>query len=103
MAELPINLLDAIVIVVLLLSGFFAFLRGLTKEVFSIIAWVGAVVAVWQGYTPLQPYFRQYIENTTFADIATALSIFLISLVVLTLVSHSFSQQVKQSTFVNKD
>ena len=96
-ADLPINLLDAIVIVVLLVSGIFAFMRGLTKEVLSIFAWVGAAVAVLQGYLPLQPYVRTYIEPNWVADIATAGGIFLLSLIVLTLIGHSISKQVQAS------
>ncbi|MYF08520.1 MAG: hypothetical protein F4233_11670, partial [Rhodospirillaceae bacterium] len=41
------TLLDFIVIAVLLLSAILAFIRGFTREMFSLLGWVGAAAAAW--------------------------------------------------------
>ncbi|MEQ9608473.1 MAG: CvpA family protein, partial [Kiloniellaceae bacterium] len=42
MDSLPINLADLIVIIVLVVSGIFAFVRGFVHEVLAVASWVGA-------------------------------------------------------------
>jgi membrane protein required for colicin V production len=97
MADLPINLLDAIVIFILLASGLFAFFRGLTREIMAVLAWLGAIVATLQGFPYVAVYAHQLIETSWLADISAAVGLFVASLIVLTLISHSLSQRVQQS------
>lgn len=55
MDSLPINITDLAVITVLVLSGLLALLRGFVAEVFSIVAWVGALAVGVYGYKPATP------------------------------------------------
>lgn len=52
MSSLPVNIVDLIVIVVLLLSALLALFRGFVKEVLSIVGWVAAL-AVTYFFFPL--------------------------------------------------
>lgn len=55
MDSLPINITDLAIIVVLILSGLLALLRGFVAEVLSIVAWVGALAVGVYGYRPAAP------------------------------------------------
>lgn len=95
--DLPINLFDAGVIVVLLGSAIFAYARGFVHEVFSIVGWIGAIAATFYGFPFAQPYARQLIETEILADLTSGTLIFLFALVVLSTMSRSVSSKVKDS------
>ena len=42
MENLPVNAVDVLVVLVLVISALIAFLRGFAHELLSIISWVGA-------------------------------------------------------------
>jgi len=95
--DLPINLFDAGVIVVLLGSAIFAYARGFVHEVFSIVGWIGAIAATFYGFPFAQPYARQLIETEILADLTSGTLIFLFALVVLSTMTRSISSKVKDS------
>ncbi len=68
---MPITLLDIVLIVIMMVSGLLAMVRGFMREVLSIIAWVLAAVATLYSYAKLLPYAKQYFNNDVFATIAT--------------------------------
>ena len=80
--SLPINLFDAIVLGVVLLSALVALLRGFVKEVLSLAAWAGAVLVTLWGFALARPYFRTFIDNQLLADAATLVALFIVSLIV---------------------
>jgi membrane protein required for colicin V production len=88
---------DLIIIAILALSALLAFMRGFVREVLSIGAWVGAALATIYGFPILQPYARKYIEVALFADIAAGVAIFVLALIVLTVLSHALSRNVRSS------
>ena len=94
---LPINIFDAGVILIVLVSALFAYARGFVREVLSIGGWVGAIFATIHGFAYLKPYTREFIESELFADLSTGVLIFVVSLIVLTYISHSISRKVQDS------
>jgi membrane protein required for colicin V production len=88
---------DLIIIAILALSALLAFMRGFVREVLSIGAWVGAALATIYGFPIAQPYARKYIEVALFADIAAGVAIFVVALIVLTILSHALSRNVRDS------
>ena len=52
---MPITLLDIVLIVVMLISGLLAMVRGFMREILSIIAWVLAAGATLYAYAKLLP------------------------------------------------
>ena len=98
MANLPFTALDIAIVAVLLISGLLAFIRGFVQEALSVGAWVGAIVAAVFGFPYARPYARQLIPHELLADAAAGIAIFVVSLVVLSLLTRTMSSRIKDST-----
>ncbi len=94
---MPVSWLDIILIVIMLISGFLAMVRGFTREVLSVFSWaVAAVAALYltpKYYTVLQPY----IDKPSIAQIVFAAAVFVISLIVVSLITFRISDKVLDS------
>jgi membrane protein required for colicin V production len=97
MANLPFTFVDIAIVVVLLVSGLLAFIRGFVQEVLAVGAWVGAIVIAVLGFPYAQPYARDLIPHELAADAAAGAAIFVVALVVLSLLTRSLSKRVKDS------
>lgn len=97
MSSLPVNIVDLIVIVVLLLSALLALFRGIVKEVLSILGWVAALAATYFFFPYARDIARSYIESRLFADIAAGTALFLPTLILCSLLTHWISEQVRAS------
>lgn len=97
MDNLPINAVDIAVGLVLLISAVLAYARGFVHEVLAVGGWVGAFFATVKGYPYAQPYARDMIPSELLADFAAGVTIFVVSLVILTLVTRAISARVKES------
>jgi membrane protein required for colicin V production len=98
MSDLPVNVLDGIIIIVLLLSALFAFSRGFVKEVLAIGGWVGAFFAALFLFDPVNPYIAMYLPKGVIADAATFVGLFVASLVVFSILSHQIASKVQDSS-----
>jgi membrane protein required for colicin V production len=98
-AELPpvINWLDICIFAVMLASAVFAYFRGLTQEVLSIVGWVGAIFATIYGFPLVQPYARQFIDYAIVADFAAGIVLFVVSLAILSLFTRMISKRIRES------
>lgn len=97
MDNLPINITDLALIALLLISGLLAFSRGFVREVLSILAWVVSFVVALQFYPQLSPYVQRYIESQQIADAIAMGAIFIVSLVILWVISSAISRRVQNS------
>ena len=91
------NYLDIIVLAVIALSALFAFARGFVKEALSIGAWAGAGLIALYGLPHARPFAKQFIANPTLADVAAGAVLFIVSLIVLSLVTSVIARRVKAS------
>ena len=98
MTELPVNVLDGIIVIVLLLSALFACTRGFVKEVLAIGGWIGAFFSALYLYEPVKPYVAMYLPKGVVADAATFVGLFSASLVVFSILSHQISSRVRESS-----
>jgi len=98
MDSLPINLADLIVIIVLVISGIFAFVRGFVHEVFAIGSWIAAAFVTLYAFPHAQPLVEQYIPTEFFASLVTGVVIFLVSLVVFSMLTRLLSNRVQESS-----
>ena len=64
---MPITLLDGILVGFTLVSAMLAMVRGLSREVLSVISWVLAAAAAFFFYKPVLPYVQPYIDNEKIA------------------------------------
>ena len=94
---MTMTLFDIILIVIMLISGGVALIRGFTREVLSILAWVCAAVAAYFGYPAYKSVVRNYIQPDYLADIVLIGGIFLIVLVVLSLLITRLSNWIAAS------
>lgn len=94
---LPITIIDIIVLVVVVLSGGLAAVRGFVREFLSILSWAGAALIAIYGYPYAQPYAAQLTDIKLFADAGTAITLFVISLAILSIISGMLSGRVKDS------
>jgi membrane protein required for colicin V production len=94
---MPITLLDIVLIVVMLVSGLLAMVRGFMREVLSITAWVLAAVATLYSYAKLLPFAKQYFNNDIVATAAVVGGVFLLTLLVVSVLTIRISDMVLDS------
>ena len=94
---MPITLLDIVLILVMLVSGLLAMVRGFMREVLSITAWILAAVATLYSYGKLLPYAKQYFNSDIVAAVAVVGSVFLLTLLVVSVFTIRVSDMVLDS------
>jgi membrane protein required for colicin V production len=94
---MPVTILDLVVVGVVLISALLAAVRGLTREVLAIASWVAAAAVAWVFHPQLLPLAKQYIPNETIALIASIAALFLVTLIVVSLVTARISDFVLDS------
>ena len=93
----PINLTDAAVVLVVLISGLLAFFRGLVHEVLAVVSWIGAALATVYGFPYARPYATELITVPLIADMVAGVGIFLITLILLSVLTNFISHRIRQS------
>jgi len=101
---MPLTGLDIALAVIMLVSGFLAMVRGLTREVLSIVSWaVAAIVPLYlYFYKPdlwlsMLQYILQYFDRRPYADLLLGGIIFLIVLIIVGLICARISDTVLDS------
>jgi membrane protein required for colicin V production len=94
---MPISWLDIILIVIMLVSGFLAMVRGFTREVLSIFSWAMAAVAALYFTPRYYGVLLPYIDNPSIAQIAFAAGVFILTLIVVSLITFRISDKVLDS------
>jgi membrane protein required for colicin V production len=94
---MPITLLDIVLIVVMLVSGLLAMVRGFMREILSITAWVLAAAVTLYSYGKLLPLAKQYFNNDIIAAVAVVGGVFLLTLLVVSVVTIRVSDMVLDS------
>jgi len=94
---MPITLLDIVLLVVMLVSGLLAMVRGFMREVLSITAWVLAAAATLYSYGKLLPYAKEYFNSDIIAAVAVVGSVFLVTLLVVSVLTVRVSDMVLDS------
>jgi membrane protein required for colicin V production len=91
------NFLDIAVIGFTTLSGFITFSIGFVRVVLALVGWVGAIFSTMYLFHYVQPLARQWVSIEIIADGVAGLIIFISSLIVFTLISHTIGSQVRAS------
>ncbi|MES2751715.1 MAG: CvpA family protein, partial [Pseudomonadota bacterium] len=94
---MPITLLDIIVLAVMLLSGLLAMIRGFMREILSIAAWGTAALATLYAYQKLLPTAKSYFNNDTIATIAVIAGVFILTLIVVSIITVRISDMILDS------
>jgi membrane protein required for colicin V production len=97
--DLGFTWFDLAALALLGLSGVMAFARGLIREVFSIIAFIGAGIAGWFFADMARPLVESVSPlRGAVASLGAGVSIFLIVFIAITLVISAVAKTVHQST-----
>jgi membrane protein required for colicin V production len=97
--DLGLTWFDFAALAVLGLSGVMAFARGLIREVFSIIAFIGAGIAAVFFHGMAQPLIERFTPlSGILAAFAAGLAIFLVVFVAITLITSTLAKTAHQST-----
>ena len=87
---------DLIVIAVLVISGFLAFVRGFVQELLALFAWIAAGIATYFGIDYVIPVARKLTTIQPLADIGAGTLIFLSVLVVLTILARLLVRRIRR-------
>jgi membrane protein required for colicin V production len=94
---MPITLLDVILLVVMLISGLLAMIRGFMREVLSIAAWIIAALVTLYAYPRLLPVASGYFSSSVVANGVTIGGVFLVTLLVVSVITVRISDMVLDS------
>ena len=97
MDSLPVNFTDIGVGVVLLVSALLAYVRGFVHEVLAVGGWIGAIFATIYGFPYVKPFARDLIDLQWVADLSAGTVVFIVSLVVLSIITRAISNRVQAS------
>jgi membrane protein required for colicin V production len=96
-APMPITLLDVLLLVVMLISGLLAMIRGFMREVLSIAAWgIAAIVTLW-AFPKVTPLAQSYFSSDTVAKGVAIAGVFLVTLLVVSVITVRISDMVLDS------
>ncbi|KQT78297.1 CvpA family protein [Methylobacterium sp. Leaf466] len=94
---MPFSILDLAVLGIVAISALLAAVRGATREVLAIIAWVAAAAVAWKFYPLVLPMVGQHVTNATVALVASIAAIFLGTLIVVSIITVKISDMILDS------
>lgn len=96
-----ITLFDGLLIGLMLVSGVLAMIRGFSRELLSVASWIAAAAAAYAFYPRLSPYVAEYSkqisDSETIADIGAAAIIFMITLIIVSLITMRIADFIVDS------
>jgi len=103
MSNLPVSLLDLMVIGIVLISGLLASVRGFAREVLAIGSWVAAAIAAYALHPKVLGYLEPHIANHQVAIAASIAIVFLAVLVIATMLTVKLSDMILDSSIGTLD
>jgi membrane protein required for colicin V production len=94
---MPITLLDIILLLVMLVSGLLAMIRGFMREILSIGAWIIAALVTLYAYAKLLPVAKSYFNSDMVAAGVTIGGSFLLTLLIVSVVTVRISDMILDS------
>lgn len=96
-ASLPVSILDLVVIAVILISALLAAVRGFTREVLAIVAWVTAAGAAWVLHPLVLPRVKEHVSNPNIALAIAIGGVFVVVLLIVSIITVKLSDLVLDS------
>jgi len=94
---MPFTLLDVILLIVMLVSGLLAMIRGFMREVLSIAAWGIAALTTLYAFGRVTPLVQQYVQNDIAAKAIAIVGVFLGTLLIVTVLTVRISDMILDS------
>jgi len=92
-----LNNLDVVFLVIVFVSALVAIVRGVTKELLSVIGWVLAAVAVYYLLPVVNPITQKYIASEVLAGLVSGMVILVLFCIFWVLTSDKISTQIRFS------
>ena len=86
---------DILIVALLLISAVLAMVRGFIREMLAIAAWLGAAAVAIYTFPYASPWVREQIGQELIADFIAGVSLFVISLIVLSILFHFLAKLVR--------
>jgi len=103
MSNLPVSLLDLMVIGIVLISGLLASVRGFAREVLAIGSWVAAAIAAYALHPRVLIFLEPHIANHQVSIAAAIAIVFLAVLVIATMITVKISDLILDSSIGTLD
>jgi membrane protein required for colicin V production len=94
---MPITPLDIFLLVVMLVSGLLAMVRGFMREILSIASWAIAAIATLYLYARLLPFAKSYFNNDIVAAVVVIGGVFLGTLLIVSVITVRISDMILDS------
>jgi membrane protein required for colicin V production len=94
---MPITLLDILLLVVMLISGMLAMIRGFMREVLSIGAWIMAALVTLYSFPRVMPIAQSYISSKMIATGVAVGGVFLLTLLIVSIITVRISDMILDS------
>jgi membrane protein required for colicin V production len=94
---MPITLLDILLLVVMLISGLLAMIRGFMREILSIGAWGVAALATLYAYSRVLTIAKGYFSSDMVAAGVSVGGVFLLTLLVVSIITVRISDMILDS------
>ncbi len=94
---MPIQALDVVLVAIMIFSGLLAMLRGLTREMLSIMSWALAALVTLLAYSHFKADVRAIIDTPMLADAALIATVFITGLILFSLLTANISERVLDS------
>ena len=101
MSDVTLTILDAVLIVVVLLSALVALSRGFVREFFGIFSWIIAFFCTIYAQKYLFPFWKDLLENSLITHIISLVTIFVGVLVVCNVVINKIAASVQKDGSLN--
>lgn len=88
---------DIIIISIIFLSLIFGWIRGITKEILSIVAWFGGIYLSIILFPYTKELARTYINHGLIADFITVCGLFVLFLTIISIFNYFCSNFIKKS------
>ena len=100
MIEAQLNMFDAVVILVFMLSTVLAFFRGFVREVLSLGAWVGAAVITIYAFEPVAEMLKSHVSRNLVAYLIAGVGTYLATLLTISIINAFIIRYVKSGAEV---
>jgi len=95
--------LDIVVVLIIGLSGLFAWYRGLMRELLGLASWVIVFFGAWYGCELVQPLFARFISHPDVARWASIAALALLILIVCTIINAIIAHKLRKTFLKTPD
>ncbi|MYB33622.1 MAG: CvpA family protein [Gammaproteobacteria bacterium] len=97
------SIVDIAIIVIVVGSLLIGLYRGFIREFFSLLSWLLALYVAWTFAGSVAVYLESYIDQPDFRVVASFAGIFVVSLMVLSIISHFLQNLLAFAALIGVD